>query len=68
MCCQEKLQIIKSIGIVINVAVNVKNWFKKVGIIKDLFGFLVIVNVNVVNHLDYGNSKCREKLVEKLVA
>ena len=36
---------------------------------KDLFGILVIVNVNVINHvmLDYKNCKCTKKLVDKLV-
>ena len=37
-------------------------------VIKDLFGILVIVNVNMINHLDVGeyldykNCKCRKKL------
>ena len=39
--------------------------------IKDLFGILVIVIANVINHvgeyLDYKNCKCRNKLVDKLV-
>ena len=41
-------------------------------VIKDLFGILVIVSVNVINHviqeqyLDYKNCKCRNKLVVKL--
>ena len=40
--------------------------------IKDLFGILVIVNVNVIKcdigeYLDYENCKCRKKLVDKLV-
>ena len=39
--------------------------------IKDLFGILVIVTVNVINrvgeYLVYKNYKCRNKLVDKLV-
>ena len=41
--------------------------------IKDLFGILVNVSVNVINHvmlvhiLDYENCKWRKKLVDKLV-
>ena len=40
--------------------------------IKDLFGILVIVIVNVINcvarqYLDYENCKCRKKLIYKLV-
>ena len=39
--------------------------------IKDLFGILVIVIVNVINrvgeYLVYKNCKCRNKLVDKLV-
>ena len=39
----------------------------------DLFGFLVIVSKNVINHaqvgeyLDYENCKCKKKLVDELV-
>ena len=40
--------------------------------IKDLFGILVIVSVNVINrdigeYLDYENCKCRKRLVDKLI-
>ena len=40
--------------------------------IKDLFEILVIVSVNVINHvtgeyLDYKNCKCRNNLVDQLV-
>ena len=40
--------------------------------IKDLFGILVIVNVNMIKvdssaYLDYENCKCRRKLVDKLI-
>ena len=35
----------------INADVSVKNQLTKVDLIKDLFGILVIVNVNVINHV-----------------
>ena len=35
----------------INAAVNGKNWLTKEYMRKNLFGILVIVNVNVINHL-----------------
>ena len=40
--------------------------------IKDFFGILVIVSVNVINqvmleNLDYKNCKCRKRLIDKLV-
>ena len=35
----------------INADVNAKNWLKKEYAIKDLIGILVIVNVNVINHV-----------------
>ena len=35
--------------------VNVKNWLTKEYVIKDLFGILVIVNVNVINHVMFQN-------------
>ena len=38
-------------GIMINADINVKNWLTKEYVIKDLFGILVIVNVNVINHV-----------------
>ena len=46
---------------------------RKEYVIKDLFGILIIVIVNVINHVmlenveDYKNCKCRNKLVDKLV-
>ena len=43
--------IIKNVGKMINAGVNPKNWLIKVYAIKDLFGILVIVSVNVVNPL-----------------
>ena len=39
---------INNAGMKINVVVNVKDWLIKVYVIKDLFGVLVIVNVNVI--------------------
>ena len=39
------------IGITINLDMNVKNWLSKVDVIMDLFGILVYVNVNVINHI-----------------
>ena len=39
--------------------------------IKDLFGIVVIVSVNVINHVIlvnmYVNCKCRKKVVDKLI-
>ena len=51
---------VNNVGIKIIADVNLKN------VIKDLFGILAIVNVNVINHgqgeyLDYENCKCRKK-------
>ena len=40
--------IIKNAGIIINVNVNVKNWLIKAYAIKNIFGILIIVNVNVI--------------------
>ena len=37
---------------------------------KDLFGILVIVSVDVIKlgeYLDYENCKCRKKIVDKLI-
>ena len=46
----------------------------KKGVIRDLFGTLVIVIVNMINHvtdvgeyLDYKNCKCRRKIVGEVV-
>ena len=41
--------IINNVGIKINADVNVKNWFTKEDVVKDLFGILVFVNLNVIN-------------------
>ena len=35
----------------INVDVNAKNWLTEVYVINDLFGILLIANVNVINHV-----------------
>ena len=40
--------IINKVGIMMNADVNAKNWLTKEYLIKDLFGILVIVNVNVM--------------------
>ena len=42
---------ISNTGMIINAGVNVKNWLIKAYVIKDLFGILAIVNVNVINHM-----------------
>ena len=44
-----------NVGIMINPDINVKNSLKKEDVIKDLFGFLVIVNVNVIRHVMLDN-------------
>ena len=41
--------IINNVGIMINADVNVKNCLTKEYVIKNLFGILAIVNVNVIN-------------------
>ena len=46
---------------------------KKLYVIKDLFGILVTMNVNVINHVTWRrrvfrlNCKCRKKIVDELV-
>ena len=42
---------VNNIGIKINADVNVKNSLMMEDAIKDLFGILVIVNVNVINYV-----------------
>ena len=64
--------IVNNVGIKINPDVNVKNWLIKEYVINSLFGILVIVSVNAINHdvgeyLDYANCKCRKILIDKLV-
>ena len=46
---------INSVGIMINSDVNAKNWLTKVNVMMDLFGILVYVNVNVINHVMLNN-------------
>ena len=43
--------ITKSVGIMINAGLNVKNCFINAYPIKDLFGILVIASANVINHV-----------------
>ena len=43
--------IINNVGIKVNDDMNVKNYLTKEYVIKYLFGILVIVNVNVINHV-----------------
>ena len=56
-----------------NVDVNLKNLLPKVYAIKDLFGILVIVNVNVINHVTQDkaqiikNLSTEKKIVDNLV-
>ena len=38
---------INIVGIMINTDLNVKNWLTKQDAVKELFGILVIMNVNV---------------------
>ena len=63
--------ITNSVGMMINVDANVKNWLMKVYAIKDMLEILVTLSVNAINHvgeyLDYENCKCRKRLVDKLV-
>ena len=47
--------IIKNVRIKINVDVNVNNYLIKEYVIKDLFGILVIVNVNVIKRVIFVN-------------
>ena len=62
---------INNVEMMINAGVNVKNWLIKMYLIRDIFGILVIVSVNVIKnvgeYLDYKNCKCREELVDELV-
>ena len=45
------MQIRCNVGIKISVDVNLKNELTKKDVMKDSFGILVIVNVNVINHV-----------------
>ena len=42
---------INNAGMMTNAVVNSKNWLIKVYGIKDIFGILVIVNVNAIDHM-----------------
>ena len=43
--------IINNVGMMIDAGVNANNYFIKVYVIKDLFGIVVIVSPNVINHV-----------------
>ena len=43
--------IINNVGMMINAVVNAKNKLIKMYVIKDMFGNLVIVSANVINHV-----------------
>ena len=45
--------IINNVGMMINADLNAKNRLIKVYVVKDLFGILVILSVNVINHVIY---------------
>ena len=50
--CECRLDaIVNSVGMLINGDANVKNLLIKVYVIKDMLGIVVIVNVNVINHV-----------------
>ena len=49
--CRLDAIVCNNLGIKINADANVKNSLIKVYVIKDLFGILVIVNANVINHV-----------------
>ena len=51
----EVFVIINNVGMKVNAGVNVKNWLIKVVVIKDLFGMLVTVNGNEINHVMLDN-------------
>ena len=47
----QEFVMIKNVGIMINADINANNWLTKEHEINDLFGILVIVNINVINHV-----------------
>ena len=47
--------IINEVSMKINAGVNVNNLLIKAVVIKDLFGILLIINVNVINHVILDN-------------
>ena len=67
--------IINSVRKVVNADVNAENWLTQLDLIMNLFGILVYVNLNFINHfisdvgeyLDYASCKCRKRLIDKLV-
>ena len=65
--------IINNVERMINAGLNVKNWLIKVYMMKDLFGILVTVNVNVINRVMLENIQIikivsvGKKLADKLV-
>ena len=50
--------IINNVGMMINAGVNAENWLIKAYEIKDLYRTLVIVSVNVTNHVILVNVNC----------
>ena len=58
--CKRKCRLdasVCNVGMMINAGVNVNNSLTKVYAMRDLFGFLVIVNVNAINHVMLENIK-----------
>ena len=47
----QEFVMIRNVGIMINADINPNNWLTKEHEINDLFGILVIVNINVINHV-----------------
>ena len=46
---------INNVGIKINADVSVRNYLTKEGMVKNLFGILVFMNENVINHVKQDN-------------
>ena len=63
----------QNVGNTINVDVNANNLLTKVNVMMDLFGILVYVNVNVINHAMLENIQIMEvvslekRLIDKLI-
>ena len=47
----QEFVMIRNVGIMINADINANNWLTKEHEINDLFGIVVIVNINVINHV-----------------
>ena len=47
----QEFVMVRNVGIMINADINANNWLTKEHEINDLFGILVIVNINVINHV-----------------